>query len=544
MRGARLLAAGLLAPSLLLPACEAPDEPNEVPIVTVDPGPAFTLGDEQPCESPTSGWSRFTEVGVERGLTEIAVDEDTDDYPVLGFETMVVAEDVDLDGDIDLLIAGASWLPTVWLNDGTAHFTKGPAIPPGPVDEPDLFGLADLDGNRLPDLVGNQFYGGAWVALNLGEGAFSEITHVPPGIPGKAPATGIALGDVDFDGDVDAVVSGGAEDHNSVDVPPTVLLTNEAGELTATGTLNEGFGVNAIGTTFTDRDWDGVPEILQVTGTDSPGLPNAWWAYDGGWSDIAPELGVDLNLAGMGVAVTDLNDDGFMDFCGSDVGAPLCMQSLPDGTYVEVGQALGIEPAERFDEQWSTLGWAMRFADLDADGETELLQASGYDRESWFRDLVGWPDLLWSRDQAGGGFTDVSAAAGFDLAEDHYGIAEADFDGDGWLDVATAGPLAPPRLFLNSCGAGGWLDVELLGATINASALGARVEVEAGGRVWKREVLGPKGSGQSPSRAHVGVGDFDAVDRLTIRWPDGQVTEATDLPTRRTVVARHPEFVR
>ncbi len=530
--------------ALLLFGCEAPEEEQEIPVVTVDPGPAFSLGDEQPCASPRSGWDRFTEVGQERGLTEIAVTEDTDKYPLLGFERMVVAEDVDLDGDIDLLIAGVSWLPTVYLNDGTAHFTVGPTVEPGDVFEPDLFGLADLDGNRLPDLVGNQFYRGSWMALNLGGGRFTEVQHLDPGIPGKVAATGVALGDIDFDGDIDAVVSGGAENHDSADVPPTVLLTNEAGVLTATGTLSEGYGVAAIGTTFTDRDWDGQPEILQITGADAPGLPNAFWEYDDGWTDIADELGMALNLAGMGVAVTDLNDDGFMDFCGSDVGAPLCMQTMPDGSYVDVGQALGIEPDVRFDEQWSTLGWAMSFADLDADGETELMQASGYDREAWGRGLVGWPDLLWTRTEPNGPFTDVSAIAGIDIAEDHYGIAEADFDGDGWLDIATAGPLTAPRLFLNSCGSGAWIDVELLGATVNASALGARVEVEADGRVWKREILGPRGSGQSPSRAHVGLGDRNVIDRLTIRWPDGEVTEAFDLPTRRSIEARHPEFVR
>ena len=70
-----------------------------------------------------------------------------------------------------------------------------------------------------------------------------------------------------------------------------------------------------------------------------------------------------------------------------------------------------------------------------------------------------------------------------------------------------------------------WLVVRLVGGpTCNATGIGARIEVTAGGRTQVRELrLGSGLSGhQDPPEAHFGLGPAVSVDRLVIRWPDGR----------------------
>ena len=55
------------------------------------------------------------------------------------------------------------------------------------------------------------------------------------------------------------------------------------------------------------------------------------------------------------------------------------------------------------------------------------------------------------------------------------------------------------------------------------------------------EIYGPRGWGQSPATAHVGLGAQAGVSRLSVRWADGTVQTAHDVPGNRRLVIRHPE---
>jgi hypothetical protein len=73
--------------------------------------------------------------------------------------------------------------------------------------------------------------------------------------------------------------------------------------------------------------------------------------------------------------------------------------------------------------------------------------------------------------------------------------------------------------------------VRLVGTVSNRDAIGARLELTAGGRRQVREVRAGSGYlGQSDVRVHFGLGDAAAVERLEVRWPAGGSDVLLDVP--------------
>jgi hypothetical protein len=145
---------------------------------------------------------------------------------------------------------------------------------------------------------------------------------------------------------------------------------------------------------------------------------------------------------------------------------------------------------------------------------------SGYQRKKLFRGLG---------DHA---FKEIAAEAGVDNDADGRGLAVADFDNDGRLDIYQTNAAQPALLYRNVAGRGNWVELALAGARIR-DAIGARVTLRAGGRTQIREVNGGNGyAGQSTLRLHFGLGAATTIDDLTIRWPDG-ATEKVSVPINR-----------
>lgn len=142
-------------------------------------------------------------------------------------------------------------------------------------------------------------------------------------------------------------------------------------------------------------------------------------------------------------------------------------------------------------------------------------------------------------------FTDVAMALGADDGKDARGLAIADFDNDGDLDLAInhnfgdSGDTsrAAPSLLRNDVGnRHGWVSVELEGTKSNRSAIGAQVTVEAGDlRQIQVVSAGSSYASQHERRLHFGLGERARVDRLTVRWPAGGEEVFTDLPARTRV---------
>ncbi len=186
------------------------------------------------------------------------------------------------------------------------------------------------------------------------------------------------------------------------------------------------------------------------------------------------------------------------------------------------------------------LSFGVLFLDYDLDGRVDLLQTNGH-LESEINTVdpsQTWEQatqLFWNAGLAHRqGFIPVDPVTTGDLATPVVGrgSATADMDGDGDLDVVVTQAGRPAVLFRNEQGLGHhWLRLQLRDSGPNRNAIGARVELVAGGQTQRRQVM-PTRSYQSQSELTLtfGLGTGDSLDSLTVTWPDGTVQDVDSLP--------------
>lgn len=215
-----------------------------------------------------------------------------------------------------------------------------------------------------------------------------------------------------------------------------------------------------------DFDQDGLLDVFCVNGGDQLNQPNALSGHRlyrnlGGFKfqDVTASAGVSGRADyGMGVACADYDNDGDTDLLVTHVGGCLLYRNEGNGRFSDVTQAAGLSfPA------WGT---SAAFVDLDQDGHLDLFVANylkwSPSTEIQCQSRGGQPDYCSPlnykapaidslfHNQGNGTFALSSQAAGLDRAFGHgLGVATADFDGDGRIDVFVANDATPNQLWLN-----------------------------------------------------------------------------------------------
>ena len=289
----------------------------------------------------------------------------------------------------------------------------------------------------------------------------------------------------------------------------------------------------------------------------------------------------------MGATIADVDDNGAYDIYVSTITSPFGLFEsqllyLNDGDAARGGTPNFRAGGEELGVARTAFSWDNKVADLDNDGQVELMQATGFvrgDVERWpqvqelalandslVSDPANWPDLtdgdisgdaprVVLKRADGGRFANVARKSGLDDAGVMRGIALSDIDRDGDLDWIEANQWADARLVVNECAD---CDDDFVGLRILDStdadlaevkvvdglqpqqeldgfaAIGAEVTVTTAGEESRSYVDGGNGhGGQSSSDIHIGLGadaGTGAEHRVTITWRDSAgTTRSTDI---------------
>jgi len=421
----------------------------------------------------------------------------------------------------------------------------------------ELYGMgiavSDYNNDGFPDIL-ITCVGQNRLFRNTGKGTFQDVTK-QSGLGGRQAFSTSALWfDYDRDGHLDLFVCNyvnWSPEHDvfcSLDGKNKSYCTPEAyrGETCwlfhnrGNGTFEDVTAASGIfdtsskslGVAMLDFDQDGWPDLFVANDTQ----PNKLYRNlrNGKFKDAAVEAGLAFSAdgkarAGMGVDVGDFENSGrpgiaITNFDNEMVGL---YRSPSAGQFDDVSIFSGVGGPSK-----TTLGFGCAFADLDLDGRLDLIVANGHidDAVRNIRGNVGYaqpPHLFLNL--GNGRFQDVVGTHGGDFATARVGrgLAFADFDRDGDLDLLLTTNNGPAYLFRNDIRSGNRsLRLHLTGTKSNRDAIGAVVRIYHGGENQMRTVRGGSSYlSQSELAATFGVGKADRIDRLTVEWPGGGMQE-------------------
>ena len=240
----------------------------------------------------------------------------------------------------------------------------------------------------------------------------------------------------------------------------------------------------------------------------------------------------------MGVAETDWNGDGLPDlFITNSRGQPhaaFVSKSLPHGEVTYTSESAMFAKAL---ERPATAGWGDSFVDFENSGNPDLILANGAIPVTNLKRDTGPIQVL--ENLGHGTFTNASGIVDQQGLPKIIGrgLAAADFDNNGRMGVAI-NTIGGPLVLLEDTGpVGHWLDVSLrgfqAGAVLTATLPNGHIDVQelhAGSSYLSSE----------DPRAHFGLGTQTRVSRLTIHWPDGQVSHLTNIAGNRVITVARP----
>ncbi|HEU5489527.1 MAG TPA: CRTAC1 family protein, partial [Gaiellaceae bacterium] len=451
---------------------------------------------------------RFEDVSVRAGA----------DLPLRG--NGCVAADLDVDGHTDLYVTSAGYnvatdgYDALLWNDGDGSFTEG-ARAAGFVAPGWHAGatVGDVNEDGLPDL----FVAG----------------YTDTNIPHRSSSSGfptnyLAVRDLLY-------LNQGVGD----DGRPTF---REVGKLAGIERKLVGHGLGAV---MLDYDLDGRLDLYVANDAD----PNQLYRNvprTGGLGfrlvEVAKREGADDPNAGMGIAAADFSLDGRADLFVTNSRGQLhaSYRSRPLG-------AVGPSYADARPELAAVLGarstgWGTSWADLDLDGDLDLVVANGAIPVVRLAKDAQRVQVLENLASSGrtGRFARVDAAVGLQRTPrvNGRGLAAADFDNDGDLDVAVNSIGGELMLLRNDGnGRGHWLTIRL-----RSFAPGAVVTValENGRRLVRQVLAGSSYLSSEDPRVHFGLGKATRVEHVTVRFPNGKTARLGNVAVDRVVEVAAP----
>ncbi|MGA7313818.1 MAG: CRTAC1 family protein [Silvibacterium sp.] len=437
---------------------------------------------------------------------------------------------------------------------GEGHYGQGVAV-------------GDFDNDGWPDLYVTG-YGRAVLYHNNHDGTFTDVTAKAGVADDGQWSTSAGWFDYDKDGWLDLVVT------NYIEWTPKNNLwcgerrpgyrsycnpNNYKGEKTKLyhnnhdGTFTDvsdksGVGKpesKGMGVVLADFNNDGWPDIAIANDT----WPNFLFLnnHDGTFKDVSLISGLAVSEdgkyeAGMGIDAADVDGDGLLDVYITHLDLELnrLYHNNGDETFTDDTFASGIG-----NKAILMSGIAAKFIDYDNDGWPDILQLNGamLDNVNLYHSEVSYKEpLLMFRNLGKGHFDKVSDSLGPDFMRPvaGRGLATADFDNDGDIDIAVNVRGDYPELLRNDGGnANHWLEVLLIGTKSNRDGTGSVLKLTSEGFAQvKQAVGGTSYMSASDPRIHFGLGKRSKIESLVITWPSGQVDKLTNVAVDQIIAVK------
>ncbi len=418
--------------------------------------------------------------------------------------------------------------------------------------------VGDYDNDGFDDIYVTNL-GRNTLLHNQGDGTFLDVTQQAR-VGDERWSTSAAWADLDLDGDLDLYVCNYCvfdphrplEAHNEQGEPrivhpsvvpawPDECYFNLGDGTFAAETSSRGLAVavagRGLGVAVADLNNDGWPDLFVTNDTTA----NFYFVNQGQGqfeeSAMIQGCATDANgnqMANMGVAVQDLDGNGFLDLYVThfhmEADSLYCNYEL--GGFRDESSMMGLVPLTM-----DRLAFGVAMADFNQDGSMEVFTACGHIENSPGFPLYRMAPQLFAFD--GRRWHNDSQRAGEYFGGKYVGraVAACDYDEDGDWDLAVAHENDPAALLRNESERGHWLKFFLRGEESNRRGIGSRITVRSGDMTQIQELCGGTSYAATHQPALIfGFGERRGPWEVTVRWPSGRTQTLQEVAVDQTLV--------
>jgi hypothetical protein len=466
--------------------------------------------------------------------------------------------DIDLDGSPEAVYLDIGGATAVDIDDSGSLVTVAVEISASVLENagrPELvIAVADVDRDGSEEVV--VIANTVTVLKVTSPFVLSAEPILSPSLPG-ASALDIAVGDLNADGWPDFVIGFGVYTPDRLELRgiSDVVLMNLGHGCFESYILEPAREGLSNGITLVDMNGDGLPDVVEsVDASPLVGISRILINKTKP-GDRVPKFEVhphsyDTGSYGMGAAVDDLDQDGYLDIYNTSVGPDLLAAGRADGAFDQVARSRGIL------HEWGVgkgqrMQWSPSFSDLNADGRLDIIvrqgamgQEVGQGSGPWLAGVA--PDLLYLQDETGK-FIRVEIPFDDQLASQGRQAVLGDLDGDGLRDVALGGQAGHADFWMNETLVPATTRRLLVRFAPTVSAhppVGARLEATCAG-VTRTRVLtsGGKMGGSAVAERSFAWPQCAEAPTVQVRWPSGALSTHVAQSDQVLLIAQEPVWV-